>query len=192
MRIDGTRLWTNENARPLARFFSQNYGRIDRLPLPRIMMRNCADLFFMRHSFATPGARRFDGHAWMFHEDTADRRKDDVITTGPQFCALRISAFDRSDRRAHTEQVGQRDETDRLDSSRHALVKTERCLQRRCENIHACWIFMCNWIRTYKRRFLSSFTPPFPSLSLSPSFYAAIYTAISGRRWKREEETRYT
>jgi len=71
------------------------------------------------------------------------------------------------------------------------LGQDEPCLQRRCENIHACRPFMCNWIRAYKRRFRSitpSHSPFFRALtprSLFPSFYAAIYTAISGRRGKR-------
>lgn len=119
-------------ARPLARFFSQNYvARIDRVPpLPAYNDAHCADLFFMRHT----GSRWRDGcgeeggrgwrnadadeHAWMFHEDTADRRKGDVITSGPQFCALRISALDRSKSRGqHGRSVSVTVGADRSDSS---------------------------------------------------------------------------
>lgn len=50
---------SNGNARPLARFFSQNYGaRIDRVPLlPAYNDAHCADLFFMRHTRTYTNAR---------------------------------------------------------------------------------------------------------------------------------------
>lgn len=99
--------------------FRKITARIDRF-YPRIMMR----IVLISFSCDTQveegerGARSADadGHAWMFHEDTADRRKGDVITNG-QFCALRISALDRSKSRGVTRQVGQRDWADRSDSS---------------------------------------------------------------------------
>lgn len=118
-------LSANENARPLARFFSQNYVA-DRcraastpsfppaLPLPPASPRvyndaHCTDLFFMRHTTrCTPLSYtmgRSDGRPseCLTKSDPrrgreekgeggrrfvpSPRRKGDVITSGPQFCA---------------------------------------------------------------------------------------------------------
>lgn len=61
----------------------------------------------------------------MFHEDTADRRKGNVITSGPQFCALRISALDRSKSRGqHGRSVSVTGPIDRI-HRRYALGQDE-------------------------------------------------------------------
>lgn len=118
--VDLTSSSANENARPLARFFSQNYVadrcRAASTPSPpppsapaspRVYNdAHCTDLFFMRHTTRraplsrtigapmngsceclTKSDPRVRGRRKGVQSVPPPRRKGDVITSGPQFCA---------------------------------------------------------------------------------------------------------
>lgn len=133
----------------------------------------------------------------MFHEDTADRRKGDVITSGPQFCALRISALDRSKSRGqHGRSAGVTGgrPIDRIHRRYAARPKTSPV-----RNVVAKIFMPAGHSCVIEFEHISAalaLPPPFAQLfrhpiSPFPSFYAAIYTAIPGRRWKRKTSRAY-
>jgi len=72
-----------------------------------------------------------------------------------------------------------------------ALGQDEPCLQRRCENIHACRPFMCNWIRAYKRRFRSITPSHSPLLSRThPAFSLSFF--LCGNLYRNFRSSRET
>lgn len=185
-------LSANENARPLARFFSQNYVadrcRAASTPhypsaSPRVYNdAHCTDLFFMRHTTRCSS---------LVHHERSDERPCECLTKSDPMgeekregeggggeeairpfpaakgrrnyeraAILRRYGYPHSidpeiasargrmvegEGRGIGRQVGQRDRRSiGFIVAIYALGQDEGCLQRRCENIHACWVFMCN------------------------------------------------